>query len=113
MEECMARFQNQFFDPSIAGDCRPVEATKSKTKGDLLNLFTVKKIKEFIERYPVQKACGEDSIHILLLQKLVDSSFVNLLSELFIQCIQQETTPSRWNERSEERRVGKECRSRW
>ena len=98
MEEYMARFQNQFFDPSIAGDCCPVEGTKSKTKGDLLNLFTVKKIKEFIERYPVQKACGEDSIHILLLQKLVDSSFVNLLSELFIQCIQQETTPSRWNE---------------
>jgi len=98
MQDCISKFQSQFFDSAITSDCHPIGDVHPETNKEFFQLFTVKKVKEFIEQYPIQKACGEDSIHILLLRELIGTSFINLLSQLFIQCIRQETTPSRWNE---------------
>ena len=97
MQECVERFTAQFYDPSIASDIRYKDPIRLHSKNDLFSLLTIESLKEFIESYPLDKACGYDSIHTLILRALLPTTFPEFLLHLFIQCVNTVKTPRNWN----------------
>lgn len=66
-------------------------------QSQLLDLVSYKKTADFIRHYPIDKACGLDSIHTVLLRALSSSKLFLRLTKLFQLCIQKGETPRRWN----------------
>jgi len=64
---------------------------------NIADLFTIKRVKKAILKYPNSKSCGSDSIHIRILKAIVDTSFLPLLTKFFKLCARIGLTPQRWN----------------
>ena len=96
--ECLDKLRGQFFATNLDRDCRPTEGPPMQWESEILPLFQHSKIAEFLRSYPLQKACGNDSIHTLLIRHLLPTSFLSYLHRLFVACIETGKTPSRWNE---------------
>ena len=43
-------------------------------------------------------SCGDDGITIFMLRTLLDTSFIELLFQLYYACLRKDQTPRRWNE---------------
>src|SRR5579859_4462833 len=97
MQECIARFTDQFYDSSTAHHGRQTELHHTDSKNDVLSLLRIDKLRDFIEKYPLDKACGYDGIHTLILRALLPTTFPEFLLHLFTRCVDTVLTPRDWN----------------
>jgi len=95
MEECVTRFKSHFFDPKLPSDNRHEPSLESPSS--IIPLFDSQVMHDFISKYPLDKACGHDSIHTILLRALIDTSFIEFLRHLFLACLNANATPEEWN----------------
>ena len=70
--------------------------------------ITIEECRKAIYKAKKKKAVGIDCLPNEILN---NQSSIIVLHKLFNECLANHKLPSLW--RSEERRVGKECRSRW
>src|SRR5579859_17280 len=97
MQECITRFTAQFYDSSASSDSRQTEVHRMDRKDDVLSLLGMEKLRDFIAKYPLDKACGYDSIHTLILRALLPTTFPEFLVHLFTHCVDTVRTPRDWN----------------
>jgi len=101
-QQCISKFESTFFTTTSESVITTLPSQHSQYDKVILSqledCITVSKIRHFIKNYPKDKACGNDSIHTILLNALETTSFFSRLSGLFSLCIQSCHTPSRWNE---------------
>jgi hypothetical protein len=97
MHECITRFTDQFYDSSASSDSRQMEFHLTDHMNDILSLLHVDKLWDFIANYPLDKACGYDSIHTLILRALLPTTFPEFLVHLFTDCVDTVRTPRDWN----------------
>jgi len=64
----------------------------------LLTMLSPKRIKQKIEKMSSTSSCGSDGITVIMLRHLVDTTFPQVLSQLFTACVRSGKTPSRWNQ---------------
>jgi Reverse transcriptase (RNA-dependent DNA polymerase) len=64
---------------------------------DLALHFNPDSVKTAIKKYPSNKSCGGDSIHVKILQALTPSCLPVILAKLFRICATIGITPRRWN----------------
>lgn len=67
------------------------------SSGELLEYFASERIKKYIKDYPKSTSCGEDSIHVLILEALIEANVTLVLSRLFHFIVVAGVTPKRWN----------------
>lgn len=63
----------------------------------LLEPFTKEQIAKEIVDQDALKACGADGVHIKLLKALAETSFLDLLYDLYTLCLEKGKTPQVWN----------------
>jgi len=97
MDECVAKFKSLFFTDSPPFPLPPLSEGMLLVD-ELSHLVEPNGIVEFVSTYPKDKACGIDSIHVVLLHALSGTSFFSRLSGLFARCVQSGQTPGRWNQ---------------
>lgn len=74
-----------------------VSSALGSSSGDILEYFTSEEIKKYIRGYPKSTSCGEDSIHVLILEVLIEADVTLVLNRLFHFIVLAGVTPQRWN----------------
>ena len=74
MDECTAKFKSLFFTDSPSFSLPPLSEDVLLVN-ELLSLVTLDCIAKFVSAYPKDKACGIDSVHVVLLDALSGTSF--------------------------------------
>ena len=92
MDRCVTKFQSLFFTGSPSFPLPPLSDDRPLVD-ELLCLIEPRRVAEFVSTYPKDKACGIDSVHVVLLEALSGTSFFSRLSGLFDRCVRGGRTP--------------------
>ena len=92
-----------YFKSSFGGDCAPSRPPSSQSWSKNPNhiidpsYFSPSCIQNFLNTYPKNISCGQDSIHQNILAALENSKFYSDLSDFFSDCNEKCLTPPHWN----------------
>ena len=100
IEDAMAYYTQVFHQPHCAWrpDTQPIPFYNATGDYDIATVFGTDSIASWIKKYPADRSCGSDSLHVCILRALLPSHMVKHLSSLFTMCALTGLTPRRWNQ---------------
>lgn len=97
-DDAHAYFTEMYAQPMQHLAADPVQHDELVGDPDLADFLDSEILDSIISRYPSMKACGSDSLHILIIKAAWKAdAFCESLTTLFRMCAAAGHTPSRWN----------------